>query len=136
MKDIRNMRNLMADEIEIAFELRFVPKIRDTGSKIHTIRRDEENRLMPGVKIALSCGGTHLVFDEKVITAVQHIIIHIHILQYVKYLQVFVDGRKLEYREIVELAKNDGFDDVNDFISFFGLGRYEGKLIHWTDKRY
>lgn len=136
MKDIRDMRNLMADEIEIAFDLRFVPKIRDTGRKIHTIRRDEENRLMPGVKIALSCGGSHLVFDEKVITAVQHIIIHIHILQYVKYLQVFVDGRKLEYREIVELAKNDGFDDVNDFISFFGLGRYEGKLIHWTDKRY
>lgn len=136
MKGIRDMRNLMADEIEIAFDLRFVPKIRDTGRKIHTIRRDEENRLMPGVKITLSCGGSHLVFEEKVITAVQHIIIHIHILQYVKYLQVFVDGRKLEYREIVELAKNDGFDDVNDFISFFGLGRYEGKLIHWTDKRY
>lgn len=133
MKGIRDMRNLMADEIEIAFDLRFVPQIRDTGRKIHTIRRDEENRLMPGVKIALSCDGLHLVFDEKVITAVQHIIIHIHILQYVKYLQVFVDGRKLEYREIVELAKNDGFDDVNDFISFFGLGRYEGKIIHWTD---
>ena len=136
MKGIMDMRNLMADEIEIAFDLRFVPQIRDTGRKIHTIRRDEENRLMPGVKIVLSCGGSHLVFDEKVITAVQHIIIHIHILQYVKYLQVFVDGRKLEYREIVELAKNDGFDDVNDFISFFGLGRYEGKLIHWTNKRY
>lgn len=136
MKGIRDMRNLMADEIEVAFDLRFVPKIRDTGRKIHTIRRDEENRLMPGVKIAQSCSGLHLVFDEKVITAVQHIKIHIHLLQYVKYLQVFVDGRKLEYREIVELAKNDGFDDVNDFISFFGLGRYEGKLIHWTDKRY
>lgn len=136
MKDIRNMREIMTGEIEIAFDLRFVPQIRDTGRKIHTIRRDEENRLMPGVKIALSCGGSHLVFDEKVITAVQHIIIHIHILQYVKYIQVFVDGRKLEYREIVELAKNDGFNDVNDLISYFGLGRYEGKLIHWTDKRY
>jgi len=136
MKDIRNMREIMTGEIEIAFDLRFVPQIRDTGRKIHTIRRDEENRLMPGVKIALSCGGSHLVFDEKVITAVQHIVIHIHILQYVKYLQVFVDERKLEYREIVELAKNDGFNDVNDLISYFGLGRYEGKLIHWTDKRY
>ena len=136
MKGIRDMRNLMADEIEIAFDLRFVPQIRDTGRKIHTIRRDEENRLMPGVKIALSCDGLHLVFDEKVITAVQHIEIHIQILQYVKYIQVFVDGRKLEYREIVELAKNDGFNDVNDFISFFGLGMYEGKIIHWTDKRY
>ena len=136
MKGIRDMRNLMADEIEIAFDLRFVPQIRDTGRKIHTIRRDEENRLMSGVKIALTCGQSHLVFGEKVITAVQHIVIHIHIMQYVKYLQVFVDGRKLEYREIVELAKNDGFNDVNDFISFFGLGRHEGKLIHWTDKRY
>lgn len=136
MKGIHDMRHLRDDEIEVAFDLRFVPKIRDTRTKIHTVRRDEENRLMPGVKIALSCSGLHLVFDEKVITAVQHIIIHIHILQYVKYLQVFVDGRKLEYREIVELSINDGFDDVNDFISFFGLGRYEGKLIHWTDKRY
>lgn len=57
----------MTDEIEIAFDLRFVPQIRDTGRKIHTIRRDEENRLMPGVKIALSCDGLHLVFDEKII---------------------------------------------------------------------
>lgn len=136
MKGINDMRTLRDDEIEVAFDLQFVPKIRDTRTKIHTMRRDEENRLTPGVKIALSCDGLHLVFDEKVITAVQHIIIHIHILQYVKYLQVFVDGRKMEYREIVELAKNDGFDDVNNFISFFGLGRYEGKLIHWTNKRY
>ena len=136
MKGIHDMRHLRDDEIEVAFDLRFVPKIRDTRTKIHTVRRDEENRLMPGVKIALSCVGLHLVFDEKVITAVQHIEIHIQILQYVKYIQVFIDGRKLEYREIVELAKNDGFNDVNDFISHFGLGRYEGKLIHWTDKRY
>lgn len=136
MKGIRDMREIKHGEIEVAFDLRFVPQIRDTGRKIHTIRRDEENRLMPGVKIALSCDGLHLVFSDKTITAVQLIVIHVHILQYVKYIQVFVDGRKLEYREIVELAKNDGFDDVNDFISFFGLGRYEGKLIHWTDKRY
>lgn len=136
MKGIWNIREIMTGEIEVAFDLPFVPLIRDKGSKIHTIRRDEENRLMPGVKIALSYGGLHLVFDEKVITAVQHVKIHIHLLQYVKYLQVFVDGRKLEYREIVELAKNDGFNDVNDLISYFGLGRYEGKLIHWTDKRY
>lgn len=105
MKGINDMRHLRDGEIEVAFDLQFVPKIRDAHTKIHTMRRDEENRLMPGVKIALSCGGLHLVFEEKVITAVQHIIIHIHILQYVKYLQVFVDGRKLEYREIVELAK-------------------------------
>lgn len=136
MKGIKDMRHLRDGEIEVAFDLKFVPKIRDTRTKIHTARRDEENRLMPGVKIALSCGGSHLVFDEKVITAVQHIIIHIQILQHVKYIQVFVDGRKLEYREIVELAKNDGFNNVNDFISFFGLGRREEKLIHWTNKRY
>lgn len=127
---MKGMRDIMPGEIEVAFDLPFVPLIRDKGTKIHTIRRDEEKRLIPGVKIALTCGQSHFVFGEKVITAVQHIVIHIHILQYVKYLQVFVDGRKLEYREIVELAKNDGFNDVNDFISFFGLGRYEGKLIH------
>lgn len=36
---------------------------------------------------------------------------------------------------IIELAKNDGFDSIEDFFDWF-KNDFEGKLISWTDTRY
>ena len=36
---------------------------------------------------------------------------------------------------IYALAKNDGFDSVNDFFRWFNTD-FEGQIIHWTDLRY
>lgn len=33
------------------------------------------------------------------------------------------------------LAKNDGFDSVEDFFNWFNKD-YKGKIIHWTELRY
>jgi hypothetical protein len=37
--------------------------------------------------------------------------------------------------EMIRLARNDGFDSVEDFFSFFPED-FKGKIIHWTDLRY
>ena len=34
-----------------------------------------------------------------------------------------------------ELAKNDGFESVEDFFAYFNKD-FKGKIIHWTDLQY
>ncbi|WZL88291.1 hypothetical protein VS868_11860 [Salinimicrobium sp. 3283s] len=48
---------------------------------------------------------------------------------------VLVDGRELSFNEIEVLAKNDGFDSVEDFFSWFNKD-FTGKIIHWTNLKY
>lgn len=46
-----------------------------------------------------------------------------------------VDGKLLMYHEIAQLAVNDGFDSILDFLDFFSED-FSGKIIHWTDLKY
>lgn len=50
--------------------------------------------------------------------------------------EVHIDGRKLLYYEITEIAVNDGFEDAESFFRWFGFADFTGQLVHWTDKRY
>jgi len=50
-------------------------------------------------------------------------------------IEVWIDSRKLSDDEICELARNDGFDSLDDFKKYFN-GEFEGQIVHWTDKRY
>lgn len=140
MKGINDMRHLRDGEIEVAFDLlRFVPAIIDKKTKIHTMRRDKENKLVPGTKICLTAGASHLVFAETTVTSVQKILLSSpRTACGVRIVTCLIDGRRLEYPEIKQLAKNEGFANVQDFIDYFDdkYGSFEGKLIHWTDKKY
>jgi hypothetical protein len=49
--------------------------------------------------------------------------------------RVFIDGNELSEKEIDTLAKNDGFDSVDDFFNWFD-NDFEGQIVHWTDFRY
>ena len=59
-------------------------------------------------------------------------------------IQISIDGRELfSYTERLEFAKNDGFDNWEDFFNYFypkikaaPKGVYKPKLIHWTDLKY
>lgn len=53
-----------------------------------------------------------------------------------KCFKVKVDNRFLQLEEIVQLSKNDGFDNANDLFNWFKLKEFKGKIIHWTDLRY
>ena len=46
-----------------------------------------------------------------------------------------VDGMVLSKVNMERLSKNDGFETMEDFWTFFNEP-YQGMIIHWTDTRY
>jgi len=48
---------------------------------------------------------------------------------------VQVDDFRLKSEEIDQLAKNDGFNSVEDFFAWFNKD-FTGKIIHWTNLKY
>lgn len=109
--------------------------------KIHTIRADTKNRWRVGMPI-------HFVIKNRTpnrfqfapilpVKAIQEIEIDWHEAMPI----VFIGGEHF-YMPIVgidkgmaQLAKNDGFDSVNDFFAYFN-SYFKGKIIHWTDEKY
>ena len=129
----------------IGFKKQFVTKI-CVGIKIHTIREDSHGRWKDGRLIHFATGvrtKNYNCFKKGICYNVQDIkILHFNGKQYTK--NVFIDG-KIKYVErehvnsgnefIEQLAKNDGFDSVDDFFRWFNKD-FEGKIIQWTDFRY
>lgn len=116
--------------------------------KKHTIRKDSNNRWKEGNNI-------HFVINNRTKNRFQFAPIipckstqRIDIYQVVnvytpysyktknnKVFQISIDGNCLTYDKINRLAKNDGFDSVDDFFSYFNTD-FSGKIIHWTDLKY
>ena len=49
--------------------------------------------------------------------------------------KVKVDEKELSEEDLERLVKNDGFNSIEDFWTFF-KEPYQGMIIHWTDTRY
>lgn len=114
--------------------------------KIHTIREDQHNRWKPGMKIHHVYGvrtKNYDCFAEGVCTHIQ--IMEIREMYMCssgkcyrsnnKIFRVYVDGRILSLNEIETLAKNDGFNRIDDFFKWFNEPCTR-KIIHWTDFKY
>lgn len=103
--------------------------------KLHTIREDGHDRWHQFRKIQ-SCYGVRTKqfekFAEMPCTGVQSIRI-VYIMDH--FQDLYVDGKKLTHLKIQDLAINDGFDSIEDFLIWFNKD-FTGKIIHWTDKRY
>lgn len=123
--------------------------------KLHTIRHDESERWKPGMNI-------HFVINSRTkdrfqfapvipVISVQEIeilkktpktfVCGIVVLmprefggEYIPF-EVKVDGTMLNEYEIKTLAKNDGFESVEDFFKYFNK-YFKGRLIHWTNLSY
>jgi hypothetical protein len=52
-----------------------------------------------------------------------------------KFPAMYIDGRVIRKEEFTEIAMNDGFDSVEDFLIWFDED-FVGKIIHWTNKKY
>lgn len=118
----------------IGFKKRFVPKIMD-GRKKHTVRTS--NRFGSGTKMHMSTDvrtKNQKCFLEIFCSSSQKIIIdHLKTGD----VKIIVDGRELLDKEKIKFIKNDGFDNMLDFVLWFKPGTYtEGYLIHWTDLKY
>ena len=126
-----------------------------SGKKKHSLRQDKKNRWITGRKIQHA----HEVrtknydhFADGECKSVQKIEIYSpeiliangfnytyyftkRAIWSYKYFVVLVDEKALEWKEIVTLAHNDGFETTHDFFRWFSNG-FEGKIIHFTDLKY
>lgn len=120
--------------------------VEDVKQKIHTIRADKKNRWKVGNKI-------HYVIHNRTKKRFQFApVIKVLSVQKINiewagnFVSVEVDGRrfysnsvlprsfraKFERKKMQELANNDGFKSIEDFLQYFSED-FEGKIIHWTD---
>ncbi|NYJ27537.1 hypothetical protein [Allomuricauda sp. ARW1Y1] len=120
----------------------------DLNPKKHTIRDDKKNRWKVGNLI-------HPVINNRTperfqfapitkCTGVQKIEIS-HFSDHVEFIiddkffgNVFHHGLDMVYEYhncIRELAVNDGFDSIEQFLKWFDKD-FTGKIIHWTDLKY
>lgn len=110
--------------------------------KIHTIRDDEKDRWQPGTKIDffINCRQKNMFrFAPTVpVVSVQEVFMT---YAFNDVIEISIDGNYVN--NVLEFAKNDGFDNWDDFFNYFypkikaAPGElYKPKLIHWTDLRY
>lgn len=109
------------------------------GTKIHTIREDPHNRWKPGMKIHAATGvrtKNYNCFYEDECTGVQDIFM----TYFFGGLEVTIGDKYLYWEDKLKLAKNDGFDSIDQMVDWFFHKKkdavFSGKLIHWTDLRY
>lgn len=124
-------------------------KYDEVKPKLHTIREDKNDRWKPGVMIDFFINARQknmFRFAPRIpVVSTQKI----NITWLTKYM-VFVTidnkpiGDAIWDRGFIcmscdtrlrELAKNDGFESVEDFFGYFNKD-FTGKIIHWTDLRY
>jgi hypothetical protein len=117
--------------------------------KHHTIREDKNDRWQVGTKIDffINCRQKDMFRFTPVlpVVSIQKVEIRWYNSFGRKSVRVFIDEKShsctifdentLFTGEIVTLANNDGFDNVEDFFAYFNED-FKGKIIHWTDLRY
>jgi hypothetical protein len=112
--------------------------------KLHTIRDDKNNRWKVGtiIDFFINCRQKNMFRFAPVlpVVSVQEIEIEWYNKEHkkpewYKNVTISVDGFYLNATKIIELAQNDGFDNVEDFFAYFDKD-FKGKLIHWTDLKY
>lgn len=116
----------------------FREKVLD-GRKIHSIREDKHDRWREGMSIEMAYGVRSDDYEQwnadrpdlQTCTGTQPFEIKWKGHDY----QVRVDGHRLTPAEVEQLAKNDGFDELVDFLTWFSSD-FKGKIIHWTKMRY
>lgn len=113
-----------------SFQERFADDIL-SGQKRHTIRRRRKRATRPGDRLYLYIGmrtkRCRLIGEAKC-SGVESINIYPGRL-------VIRDGRRMSKPDIDTLAKCDGFENTDEFFSFFeeryGLPTFDMELIHW-----
>lgn len=127
-----------------------VPQI-EIYPKIHTMRSDPHNRWKAGRKIEMVYRGAgYKILDhfnkgipelEKCVSTQRIIIKDMRHLPIGKRafgqhdFLITIDNRMLSFAEQQKLARNDGFNSVEDFFRWFNKD-WSGKIIHFTDFRY
>lgn len=129
----------------------------DCDPKLHTLRTDPKNRWKADMPIHFVIHNrTKNRFQFAPITkcvSVQKVVIKWnclnesfyspldsmnkvkHILLDGNSVSLQIDNKRLNIGEISNLATNDGFPSLEAFFDYFNTD-FEGKIIHWTDRKY
>lgn len=115
------------------------------GIELHSIRRDKHSRWRVGMSIQFSTGAHTKWYkkfrDDGICLGIQKV----QMYQGSVGIMVLIDGKKLDWKELLLLARNDSFKTVNAMMRFFiaevpletnEMNEWHGKIIHWTDKKY
>jgi hypothetical protein len=115
--------------------------------KIHSMRSDPKRRWKKGKLIHHATGvrtPKYHCFLQNECTGTQETEIKHYYWKGNKVsTDVIIDGRLVYHKGIIvsdpetieQLAKNDGFDSVEDFFKWFDSD-FSGVIVHWTDFRY
>jgi hypothetical protein len=124
---------------------RFLETIKEVNPKDHTMREDSKERWNDYCLIHFFINArTKLMFLFAPVLRVKSTQ-KVQILYKGLFVAVAIDGflfysssdNSLGQGSLVmlQLAKNDGFDTIEDFFAYFNKD-FTGKIIHWTDLRY
>ena len=115
----------------------FFPEKINAGIKTHSIREDKHNRWKVGMSIQHATGvrtKNYNKFKDDKCTGIESVWISCHPKKIVS-----INGIVLNHDQVYHVAKNDGFDCVEDFFEWFAIKEkevFKGKIIHWTDRKY
>ncbi|WP_317899443.1 hypothetical protein [Aurantibacillus circumpalustris] len=115
----------------IGFNKKFVEPILK-GVKVHTIREDKNNRWKAGMLMHMATGVRTKQYKEFAKTLCE-CTCGIEIEPQAKTVQLIHSIKESEFlgdNGIKTLAKNDGFNSVEDFWKWFNKP-FVGKLIYW-----
>ena len=130
----------------LSFKKEFEPLIK-SGSKIHTIREDAPNRWNKGRNIHFATGvrsKNYNCFKEGEVKSIQYVFMTYHEGRF----ELSIGNNRfydtyLNFSEIELLAKNDGFENLEEFQKWFITliekhpeHHFSGKIIHWTNFKY
>lgn len=123
----------------IGFRKEFVSKIK-SGSKLHTIRKDELLRWKKGMTMHMATGvrtANYKCFKKTICTSIQSIrIVHFDGQGHCKsWASVWIDGKPMSDNQVRKLAVNDGFESPSEFFKWFNTN-FTGRIIHWAKKKY
>ncbi|WP_338814084.1 hypothetical protein V9L05_01420 [Bernardetia sp. Wsw4-3y2] len=111
---------------------------KDLKPKLHTIRAGSRWRAEMKIHFGINPRSKNYFQFAPVIpcVSVQEIEIrHKLIGAFIEKVYVFIDGIKIHEEKIKILARNDGFENVDDFFKFFHQD-FTGQIVHWTDRKY
>lgn len=132
----------------LGFKKRFVEPIL-IGTKVHTIRKPRKIKPKIGETLHMYTGlrtpNCQVISKKEKLISKQKIRIRVCRTRDSFDVEIFVDGRKLQWSEMHKVAEFDGFKDLFDFCNYW-LTDEKGKkikkaggimdLYHWTDLKY
>jgi hypothetical protein len=151
--DLKIMASIMRCSVEVdlkEFCIKGMSMTQEDGIKAmalrpkkHSMRIDAKKRWRPGMKIhAFYWTGKPYHSDHWKFaplfncSSIQTVNIQRYDAKdYFSPMEISIDGKAISWKKMKELALNDGFNNLQDFMSYF-KDSCELTLIHWTDLRY